>query len=104
MKKVPYDFQSIDGARQFGSIKGGVGTIAQPEMVPVSLMKMLGADGEWNGRIGVARSGGRYVCPLPEGYDWNVGILPHDGKILVTRPGMTTLIADPETGTVRKAV
>ena len=97
------ELQSQNGISDFGDINAGTGNIVQPELVPVSLMKMIGPDGQWNGRIGVARSGGRYVCGLPVGYDHNVGIMPHDGKLLVTRPGMPTLVADPNTGSVRKA-
>ena len=93
--------QSAEGARLFGRADGGL--VQNPELVKCQLMKMLGPDGQWNGRLGVAKEGGRFVCPLPKGYDWNVGILPHDGRLIVTRPGMPTLIANCETGTVEKA-
>lgn len=94
------NIQSVQGARDFGRADGGM--VQQPEMVKASLMKMLGPDGKWNGKIGVTKEGARFVCPLPRGYDWNVGILPTDGRLLITLPGMPTLVADCETGTVRQ--
>lgn len=97
------DIQSHMGARDFGRLDAGVGNIVQPELVKAYLMKMLGSDGKWNGRLGVTRQGARFVCALPEGYDFNVGILPHDGRLLITRPGCPTLVADCETGLVRQA-
>lgn len=96
-------FQSHMGTRDFGRVDAGYGNLLRPEIVKCSLMKMLGADGKWNGRLGVAKEGGRYVVPLPKGYDWNVGILPQDGRLLITRPGMATLIANCEDGTCRRA-
>lgn len=93
--------QSMQGAREFGRADGGI--LQQAEMVQCSLMKMLGGDGRHNGCYGVAKEGGRFVCALPKGYDHNVGILPTDGRLLITRPGMPTLVADCETGVVRQA-
>ncbi len=93
--------QSVRGAQEFGRADGGL--VQQAELVKCSLMKMLGEDGQWNGRLGVAKEGARFVCPLPKGYDWNVGILPQDGMLLITLPGMPTLVANCETGHVRQA-
>lgn len=102
MSDILFDrsLQSVQGAREFGRLDAG---LAQPELVKCWLMKMIGEDGQWNGRLGVTKEGARYVCPLPKGYDWNVGILPQDGRLIITRPNMPTLVADCETGTVRKA-
>lgn len=95
------EIQSVQGAREFGRADGSL--VQNAELVHCSLMKMVGPDGRPNGRLGVAKQGGRFVCPLPAGYDHNVGVLPTDGRLLVTRPGMPTLVADCETGTVRQA-
>lgn len=94
--------QSIDGARTFGRVDGGVGNLAQAELVECSLMKMLAADGTPNGKLGVTKVGARFVCALPPGYDHNVGIMPQDGRLIITRPGMPALVANCETGEVRK--
>ena len=108
------ELQSGMGVRDFGRLDRGYGSIVGPEMVGVHLMRMVNRSiiledpkkrkpvarmGGW----GVAKDGGRFVVPLPPEYDHNVGLLPHDGKILVTMPGLPTLIADCETGTIRKA-
>lgn len=93
--------QSHMGAREFGRMDSSI--VQQPELVKCWLMKQLGPDGKWNGHLGVTKQGARFVCQLPKEYDWNVGILPSDGRLVVTRPGMPTLIADCETGTVEKA-
>lgn len=93
--------QSVQGAREFG--RADAGRLQQAELVKCSLMKMLGADGKPNGRLGVTKEGARFVCALPSGYDHNVGILPTDGRLLITRPGMPNLVADCETGMVRQA-
>lgn len=95
------NIQSHKGAREFGRLDDSL--IQRSELVKVSLMKQLGPDGKWNGHLGVAKEGGRYVCQLPKEYDWNVGILPQDGRLLVTRPGLPNLVADCETGRVWKA-
>ena len=94
------DIQSYMGAREFGRVDSG--RIQQPELVQCSLMKQLGPDGKWNGHLGVTKAGGRYVCQLPKEYDWNVGIMPTDGRLIITRPGLPSLVADCETGQVRK--
>lgn len=96
------EIQSVDGARTFGRVDAGVGNIAQAELVKCSLMKMLGPDGKPNGRLGVTKTGARFVCALPPGYDHNVGILPQDGRLIVTHPNMPALIVNTETGAVRK--
>ncbi len=96
------DIQSLRGQREFGRVDAGYGNLAEPELVECSLMKMIGPDGKPTGRLGVAKRGARFVCALPAGYDHNVGIMPQDGRLIVTRPGMPTLIADCETGIVRR--
>ena len=105
--------QSAEGARLFG--RADKGLIQQPELVEVSLMRMVAAPVvledsarrkpvERMGGWGVAKKGGRYVCPLPPEYDHNVGIIPHDGMILVTHPTLPKLVCDTETGKCRRAV
>src|ERR1035437_7770546 len=98
--------QSHEGARLFGRADKGI--IQQPELVEVSLMRMVAAPiiledigirkpvihmGGW----GVAKKGGRFVCPLPKEYDHNVGIIAHDGMIIVTHPSLPKLVCDTET-------
>lgn len=105
------ELQSAEGQRLFGRADRGIAT--GPELTECSLMRMVGAPvilqtGTLNpvkrmGGWGVAKRGGRYVCPLPPEYDHNVGILPHDGKLLVTHPNLPTLVCDTETGKCRKA-
>lgn len=97
---IDRDVQSHIGVRDYGRVDGG---LQQPELVKCHLMKQVGPDGKWNGHLGVVKEGGRFVCQLPKEYDWNVGIMPIDGRLLVTRPGLPTLIADCETGLVRTA-
>lgn len=96
------EIQSVDGARTFGRVDGGTGNLAQAELVKCSLMKMIGPDGHPNGKLGVTKEGARFVCALPPGYDHNVGILPQDGRLLVTHPNMPALIVNCETGVVRR--
>lgn len=93
------DIQSQMGARDFGRVDSG---LVQPELIECSLMKLIEADGKWKGGLGVTKRGARFVCKLPPEYDFNVGIMPQDGRLLVTRPGLPTLIADCETGDVRR--
>lgn len=56
------------------------------------------------GRLGVAVRGGRYVCPLPNGYDGltQVHILDN-GQIIAWHPNLETLVCDPTRGTTSKA-
>jgi len=74
------------------------GIISEPELVECSVMR-CSATGGW----GVARAGGRYVCALPAGYNSEVGIIPQDGRLIVTMPGKPKLVCDPMTGQCRKA-
>lgn len=106
--------QSKEGARLFGDVAHQKhGGIVGPELVEVQLMRMVEkplilADVSrripvpYQGGFGVTKRGARYVCELPAGYDHNVGLLPSDGKIIVTHPNLPALIADCETGKVRK--
>lgn len=54
------------------------------------------------GLLGVAVRGGRYVCPLPPGYDGytHVEKLPN-GQVAVLHPKLAPLLADPTTGKVQ---
>lgn len=52
------------------------------------------------GMLAVAVRGGRYVCPLPEGYDMNTSITMHEGYVLVAHPYLPPLQCDTNTGTV----
>lgn len=51
------------------------------------------------GRFGVAMQGGRYVVPLPDGYDGETRVHWVDGWIIVQREGLPPLLADTTTGT-----
>lgn len=52
------------------------------------------------GLLGVFRSGARFVCALPEGYDGRVSLVVHNGYVLVGHPELPPLRCDPERGTV----
>lgn len=96
MLKIP-DPVKLANVRPEGLVRPTAAAIAQPRLRPVHLMYDREHD-----RWGVTYGGGRFVCQLPAGYNRNCGILPHDGKLIVTLPGLPTLIADPSTGVVRR--
>ena len=51
------------------------------------------------GLLGVARRDGRFVCPLPEGYDGETSVAWHpDGYGLVAHPNLPALRCDFNTG------
>lgn len=52
------------------------------------------------GLLGVAVRGGRFVCPLPEGYDGRCAITVHQGYVLVGHPTLPPLRCDPTKGTI----
>jgi hypothetical protein len=54
------------------------------------------------GALGVAVRGGRFVCPLPPGYDGQVSLCCHKGYVLVAHPTMPPLQCDPTTGEVKQ--
>lgn len=50
------------------------------------------------GALGVAMDGGRFVVPLPEGYDARTRVLWVDGWIGVLHPELPPMLADTTTG------
>jgi len=53
------------------------------------------------GQLGVAVSGGKFVCPLPCGYDGQTRVnIDEAGWVMVMHPRMMPLLADPSTGEV----
>lgn len=95
MVHIP-DPVKFDNVRPSGMLRPEA-VLQQPQLVEVSLMFCRST-----GRYGVSCRGGRFVCQLPPGYNRNCGILPHDGKLIVTLPGLPTLVVDPMTGRVRR--
>ena len=53
------------------------------------------------GLLGVSVRGGRFVCPLPEGYDGQTSCTMQDGYVLVAHPVLPPLRCDPTTGKVQ---
>lgn len=53
------------------------------------------------GLLGVAVRDGRFVVPLPEGYDGRTSVVYESGWVLVTHPTLPPLIADPSAGIAR---
>jgi hypothetical protein len=53
------------------------------------------------GLLGVHVRGGRFVCPLPEGYDGRVSLVVHKGYVLVAHPTLPALKCDPNTGQIQ---
>lgn len=53
------------------------------------------------GALGVHRQGGRFVCPLPDGYDGQTSLTVHKGYVLVAHPLLPPLQCDPLTGSVK---
>lgn len=49
-------------------------------------------------KLGVCMRGGRFVCPLPEGYDGDTNIRQHGGLIYVAHPYLPALKCNPSTG------
>lgn len=49
--------------------------------------------------FGVAMKGGRFVVPLPDGYDGETSVHWVEGWIIVRREGLPPLLADTTTGT-----
>lgn len=52
------------------------------------------------GRLGAALDGGRYVCPLPEGYDAASSITFERGWVIVAHPALPPLSCNTNDGTV----
>lgn len=53
----------------------------------------------WPGQLGVFVRGGRYVCPLPAGYDGRSSVVVTDsGYVIVGHPDYAPLVCDPGTG------
>ncbi len=52
------------------------------------------------GKLGAAMSGGRYVCPLPDGYDMRSSITYERGWVIVAHPDLPPLSCDTNTGRV----
>lgn len=50
------------------------------------------------GALGVAMLGGRYVVPLPAGYDQRTQVAWVQGWIFVIHPDQPTMLADTTTG------
>ncbi len=51
------------------------------------------------GKLGVAVRGGKFVCPLPDGYDGHTRVnVDQAGWVLVTHPKLPPLLCDPTTG------
>ena len=71
-----------------------------PELHVIRVMLVERTD--YPGRLGVAVRGGRYVCPLPAGYDDDTRVNVDDmGYVLVAHPKLPPLLCDPTTGTVQ---
>lgn len=49
--------------------------------------------------LAAAHRYGRYVCPLPDGYDGRVRLAAYDGKIYVAHPTLPPLVCNPQNGT-----
>lgn len=64
----------------------------------VRVMLVKRADGP--NAFGVAMKGGRFVVPLPKGYDGYTQIRWVEGWIVVTHPDQPALLADTTTGTL----
>lgn len=52
------------------------------------------------GALGVLVRGGRFVCPLPDGYDGRVSLTVHQGYVLVAHPLLPPLRCNPSTGSI----
>jgi len=52
------------------------------------------------GMLGAAMAGGRYVCPLPPGYDHRSSIVYERGWVIVAHPELPPLSCDTTTGKV----
>lgn len=50
------------------------------------------------GLLGVAVAGGRFVIPLPVGYNGKTSICVYKGYVLVAHPELPPLKCDPNTG------
>jgi hypothetical protein len=50
------------------------------------------------GALGVAKNGGRFVVPLPAGYDALTSVCYHKGYVLVAHPTMPALQCDFDKG------
>ena len=53
------------------------------------------------GFLGVFVREGRFVCPLPAGYDGRTSVAFHKGYVLVAHPDLPPLQCDPNTGTTK---
>lgn len=52
------------------------------------------------GRLGAAMDGGRFVCPLPDGYDADSSITYERGWVIVAHPSLPPLSCNTNDGTV----
>lgn len=65
-----------------------------PTTVEARFVKMTGRDGQF----GVAIRGARFVVPLPAGYTEHSQIVDFFGAVLISHPGLPTLLLDGEMG------
>lgn len=65
-----------------------------PTTVQARYVKMAGHDE----RYGVSIAGKRYVVPVPRGYTEHSQIVDLFGFILISHPGLPTLLLDGDTG------
>lgn len=65
-----------------------------PTTVEARYVKMAGRDE----RFGVSIKGARFVVPLPRGYTEHSQIVDFFGTVLISHPGLPTLLIDGERG------
>ena len=75
-----------------------MGTLRTPfgDGIRVRLVERVDAPG----KLGAAMDGGRFVCPLPDGYDEDTSITYERGWVIVAHPLLPPLSCDMNTGTV----
>lgn len=74
-------------------------TIPEFNKIAVMLVERVDAPG----KLAVAMAGGRYVCPLPPGYDMRTSVRWINGFICVAHPTLPPLFADTNRGVCESA-